>query len=169
MSMKLPAEPKPENVVVVVDTREQLPFDLSPMQSVVGTLATGDYSVVGLTHCVALERKSLDDFLACVGTERERFDREVQRLLAYETRAIIVESSWGELEIGGWRSRVTSAAAIGSALGWIARGVPVVMAGGRQRAQDFARRILFLAAKRRWREARELIGAVQGGPANNGS
>ncbi len=163
--MKLPAEPKPEAITVAIDTREQLPFEVSPMKSITTTLATGDYSIVGLTHCIAVERKSLDDFIACVGQERERFDREIQRLLAYECRAVIVEASWGQLEVGGWRSRVTPAAAIGSALGWIAKGVPVVMAGGRQRAQDFAKRILFLAAKRRWREARELITSIDEVPS----
>ena len=69
---------KPENVCALVDTREQLPLFLSPLRSVTTTLATGDYSVRGLENIVAIERKSLPDFLSCVGRERERFDREVQ-------------------------------------------------------------------------------------------
>ena len=71
----IPAELKPEAVVAIVDSREQLPLDLSPLQMTVGTLKTGDYSVAGLTAYVALERKSESDFLACVGVERERFER----------------------------------------------------------------------------------------------
>ena len=54
---------------------------------------------------------------------RERFEREVQRLLAYPTRAMVIEATWPELERGGWRSRVTPAAAIGSLLGWVAAGL----------------------------------------------
>ena len=82
MKSKLPEEPKVEDILAIVDTREQRPLDLSPLQVVRGTLATGDYSVVGLESVVAVERKSLDDLLGCIGTDRARFDREVQRLLA---------------------------------------------------------------------------------------
>jgi ERCC4-type nuclease len=143
-------------VTAVVDTREQIPLDLSPLQVVSGTLATGDYSVVGLEHVVAVERKSLGDFLGCVGQERERFDREVQRLLAYPTRALVVEASWPDIEQGEWRSKVTPQAAIGSLLGWIAMGLPVILAGDHERAGRYVSRLLYTAARRRWREARQL-------------
>ena len=86
-----------------------------------GTLTTGDYSVKGLETIIAVERKSLPDLLGCIGQQRERFDREVQRLLAYPCRAVIIECSWADLEQGEWRSQVTPAAAIGSVLGWIAQ------------------------------------------------
>jgi hypothetical protein len=66
--------------------------------------------------------------------ERGRFDREIQRLLAYSVRGIVVESTWAALEAGGWRSQVTPAAAVGSCLGWIAAGVPIIMAGDHDRA-----------------------------------
>ncbi len=120
--MKLPAELKPEAITAIIDTREQLPLDLSPLCSIRDTLTTGDYSVRGLEHLVALERKSLGDLLACVGRERERFDREVQRLLAYPARALVIESTWPTLEAGNWHGEVTPSAALGSVLGWIAAG-----------------------------------------------
>ncbi len=101
--------------MAIIDTREQAPLDLSPLRSEAGTLATGDYSVKGLVDVVAIERKSLTDLLGCIGQDRERFDREVIRLLAYPTRAIIVEATWGQIEAGNWKSKVTPAAAIGSA------------------------------------------------------
>ncbi len=155
--LPIPAELKPEAVTAIVDTREQLPLDLTPLHTVAGTLSTGDYSVQGLEHVVAIERKSLPDLLGCVGQHRERFDREVQRLLAYPTRAIVVEATWADLEAGEWRSQVTPAAAIGSVLGWIAQGVPVVMCGDHERAGRYVGRILFTAARRRWREARAFV------------
>ena len=151
------SELRPEQVVAVIDTREQLPLNLSPLQTVAGTLATGDYSVVGLENVVAVERKSLGDLLGCVGQHRERFDREVQRLLAYPTKAIVVEATWADLEQGQWRSQVTPAAAVGSVLGWIAQGVPIIMAGDHARAGRYVSRLLFTAARRRWREARVLV------------
>lgn len=154
----LPAELPAESVTAIIDTREQLPLDLAPLRMERGTLTTGDYSVKGMEQIVSLERKSLDDLLCCIGSDRERFDREVQRLLAYPVRCLIIESGWQHLERGGWRSKVTPAAAIGSCLGWIAAGLPIVMAYDHERAGRFASRILYTAARRRWRESRELIG-----------
>ena len=147
---------KPEHVVGLIDTREQLPLCLDPLRTKQATLVTGDYSVRGLEGIVAIERKSLSDLLCCVGRERERFDREVQRLLAYPVRALVIESSWSALERGQWRSQITPQAAIGSCLGWITSGLPVIMAGDHARAGRFVSRLLFTAARRRWREARTL-------------
>ncbi len=158
--MRLPAELKPDQVTAVIDTREQCPLDLSPLRTVPGTLSTGDYSVQGLESLVAIERKSLSDLLACIGVDRDRFDREVQRLLAYPVRAIVIEASWGDLEQGEWRSQVTPAAAIGSVLGWIAQGVPVIMAGDHERAGRYVSRLLYTAARRRWREARAMASTI---------
>src|SRR5262249_20917570 len=120
--MKLPAAIEPENVTAVIDTREQHPLDLRPLKMIRAGLDTGDYSVQGLQHVIAIERKALPDLLACVGQERERFDREVQRLLAFPVRALVVEALWTDLELGNWRSKVSPQAAIGSVLGWITQG-----------------------------------------------
>jgi hypothetical protein len=76
-------------VTAIIDTREQNPLDLSPLQVTVGTLSTGDYL-----------------------------------------------------------------------LGWIAAGVPVVMAEDHDRAGRYVSRILYIAARRRWREARALVAEV---------
>ena len=159
--MKLPAEPKPGDVTALIDSREQTPLDLAPLRVELATLATGDYSVRGLEQVVAIERKSAEDMLACIGRERERFDREIQRLLAYPVRAIVVEAGWQFWERGEWRGNVTPNAAIGSLLGWIAAGVPIVMAYDHARAGRFVSRILYTAVRRRWREARELVRNVE--------
>jgi ERCC4-type nuclease len=158
--VKLPADPPPEAIIAIQDSREQTPLDLSPLRTETGTLATGDYSVKGLEHVVAIERKSLADLIACVGTERERFDACVQRLLSYPTRCLVIEATWPDIEAGNWRSNVTPAAATGSLLGWIAAGLPVVMAGNHERAGRFVSRMLYIAARRRWREARALVAGV---------
>jgi len=167
--VKLPADLPPSAVVPLIDTREQLPLDLPSLAPpVITTLATGDYSVSGLEHVVAIERKSLEDLLGCIGQERERFDREVQRLLAYPVRALVIESGWQALERGEWRSKVTPQAAVGSVLGWIASGLPVVMCYTHERAGKYVARLLYTAARRRWREARELVARVQGDEGADG-
>ena len=130
--MKIPTEPKPAQLVALVDSREQAPLDLTPLRTETASLPTGDYSLRGLEEIVAIERKSRQDLAACIGRERKRFDREVQRLLAYPVRALVVEATWEEIENGSWRGEVRSEAALGSLLGWIAAGLPVVMAGDRE-------------------------------------
>ena len=50
-----------EMVTVIVDSREQAPYDLSPMKTEVATLRAGDYSVSGLSDVVTVERKSVPD------------------------------------------------------------------------------------------------------------
>lgn len=155
--MKLPAEPKPEEITALIDTREQTPLDLSPLRSEVATLTTGDYSVHGLEHVVAVERKSLSDLLGCVGQHRIRFEKEVSRLMGYPVRAIVIESTWSAIESGEYRSQVKPQAVIGSLLGWIAAGVPILMAGDHKRAGVYTSRLLYIAARRRWREARALV------------
>lgn len=144
-------ELRPEDICAAIDTREVLPLDLSlPSKRI--KLDTADYSVCGLTHLIAVERKSIDDLLMCAGRERERFERCIQRMLGYETRVLVVEASWADLERGEWRSTLNPSQVIGSVCGWIAQGIPVVMAGNREAAARYVSRILFVAARRRWRE-----------------
>jgi DNA excision repair protein ERCC-4 len=145
---------RPEQVTAIIDTREQHPLNLDPLPVETGTLTTGDYSIRGLEHVIAVERKSLADMLGCIGGGRERFEREVQRLLAYPCRALVIESTWPEIETGDWRSKIKPAAAIGSLLGWIEQGLPVVMCGDHDRAGQYVARLLFTSARRRWRELR---------------
>ncbi len=160
----IPAEPRPEEITAIVDTREQNVLDLSPLQTTPGTLTTGDYSVLGLEAVISIERKSESDMLSCIGTDRKRFDREVRRLLAYPVRALVIESTWARFETGDWRSRITPASVIGSLLGWSAMGLPIVMAQDHIRAGRYVSRMLYISARRRWREARALV-TVTGGAA----
>ncbi len=155
--MKLPATIEPENVTAIVDTREQTPLDLSPLRTIGGTLDTGDYSIQGLEHVVRVERKSLPDLLGCVGRERDRFEREVQRLLAYPVRVLVVESTWQALEVGGWRGSVSPSQVIGSLLGWQAAGLSVHCACDHHRAARHVSRLLYTIAKRKYRELRSLV------------
>jgi hypothetical protein len=50
--------------VIVADSREQEPLTFTRLQSVRGTLYSGDYSVQGLESKFAVERKSLSSHRA---------------------------------------------------------------------------------------------------------
>lgn len=95
---------------IVVDTREQMPWwftgipaDADKPGEVIhattkrGGLASGDYSVEGLETRVAIERKSVADLFASVGRERDRFEREIERLAAMEVAAVVVEGDVAEI------------------------------------------------------------------------
>ena len=161
MTNALPAKLDPSQVVAITDTREQLPLDLSPLSVEVGTLATGDYALRGLEHLVCIERKSLDDLLGCVGRDRERFERELMRMQAYPVRVLLVEATWAEIELGSWRSKVTSSQAMGSLIGWAAMGIQLALVGDHQRAGRFASRLLFTVARRRYAELRGFANSIE--------
>jgi DNA excision repair protein ERCC-4 len=151
---------KPEQLTALVDTREKLPFDLSPLWMEIATLTTGDYSIKGLQDVIAVERKSLPDLLGCVGQHRDRFERELQRLLAFPARCVVVEAGWADIEAGAWANKLTPKQVSGSIAGWIAQGVPFVLCDSRDRAAWFTSRFLFIAARRRLREVEAAVKAV---------
>src|SRR5690242_7321038 len=67
--------------VIVVDNREQEPLRFERLETVSGTLYSGDYSIRGLEASFAIERKSIDDLAnCCLAAQRERFEHELHRL-----------------------------------------------------------------------------------------
>lgn len=142
---------RPEDICAVIDTREQTPLDLAPLRAITGTLATGDYSVCGLEHLIALERKSLQDLVMCVGQERDRFEKELLRLRSYETRAIVIESSWGAIALGQWRGQIKPTQVKAALYSWM-KHASIIVAGDRTNAASVVSGILFSAARNRFRE-----------------
>lgn len=108
---------------IVIDSREQAPFPFTGYKAEVstGTLTAGDYSLDGLTSLVAVERKSLPDLVACLGRERERFERELERLRGFESAAVVVESPLSALAHGEYRSALNPTAAYESVVAFMCR------------------------------------------------
>lgn len=95
-------------VEVVIDTREKnpaiFPVDeeyksgrIQIMGSKIGTLDTGDYSLVGYEDILRIERKAgfaeLMGNLASGGDIKDRFFREMERLAKFKYKYILVESN----------------------------------------------------------------------------
>jgi len=89
---------------VIVDTREQKPwhflgFNADANQEnrplIVPTernaLKTGDYSIKGMEDLITIERKSHSDAWSTFIRERDRFERELERMSKMEFAAIIIE------------------------------------------------------------------------------
>lgn len=105
---------------LVIDTREQLPWDFADIPAdahqggpaggcvvvpvvvvpvVVGTLGAGDYSVQGWESRVAVERKSAADLVGTIGQGRDRFERELERLAVMDFATVVVEAELSELKL----------------------------------------------------------------------
>lgn len=136
--------PRAARPVLLVDTREQRPLRFSDLVQVERTtLPTGDYSAVGITHRVAIERKSLPDLVACCGPERERFLDCCRRLRDYQLGAIVVESSVSDVLAHAYRSRMNPQSIIGTTIAILADyGVPTIWAGDERAAASIVERLL---------------------------
>lgn len=159
----LPADLPPEDVLVLYSGAEQQPWDLSPLRMQKAALQTGDYKLLGNDE-IRIERKSLSDMVACCGVERDRFERELERIKAFPLRVLVVEADWPDIELAEWRSKITSPAVEASLLSWLGQGISVVMAGSRERAQRLAARLLYVTARRHYRQLRAMVGAMQQAP-----
>jgi ERCC4-type nuclease len=143
-------------VTFVIDSREQMPLDFQqPIRTDffgssdtrVTALKEGDYSVSldgGVTVLpIRLERKSIGDLFGVFGFGRERFERELIRLEAFDYRGIIVEATLNEIARGYERSQISPRAALGSLCAWSVRhGLPVWFAENHKRAAAVSQRLL---------------------------
>lgn len=94
----------PTPYTVVVDTREQAPYTFATplregrryyrVETIRGTLHSGDYSLAGFESRVAVERKSLADLYSTLCQGRRRFTDELARLNAMEFAAVVIEADW---------------------------------------------------------------------------
>ena len=116
--------------VVVIDTREQTPLVFTRLQSVRGTLQSGDYSFRGGEELFAVERKTVADLVGCCcGENRERFFRELHRLRGFRFKRLLVVGTREEIEAGAYRSNITPKAVTATLAALEVRfDVPVVFA-----------------------------------------
>jgi DNA excision repair protein ERCC-4 len=121
---------------VAIDSREQLPLPITRLKSTTATLYSGDYSVIGAERQVAIERKSIEDLVACtMGENRERFERELTRMGGYYFRRLLIVGTREVLEAGLYHSNVNPKAVLASLSAWEVRfNVPVVFSATPQEA-----------------------------------
>ncbi|MDY0149506.1 MAG: ERCC4 domain-containing protein [Kiritimatiellia bacterium] len=144
---------------IVCDSREQQPFTFDGFPVVVtpGTLASGDYSLHGFTDRIAVERKSLPDLLHSISKERERFERELQRLKAHDFACVLVEANVDDLRAGQYRAKLNPEAAWQSVLAFTQRyRIPFIWSESRADAEQVAFDFLRHFARDRWRELQAL-------------
>lgn len=140
-----PTISRSERAVVIVDTREQEPYVFDPerVHIVRRKLVAGDYSLEGHETAIAAERKTLDDYVASVVNQRDRFSRELHLLSAYDLACIVVEASLEDVLAHRYRSGAHPNAVLGATLSVIVdKNVPVFFCGDRQIARRFVEGLL---------------------------
>lgn len=137
---------------IVIDTREQEPYSFDPRLAATArrALPAGDYSVEGLEQRVAVERKSLNDFVSTVIHGRACFRNELRKLGGYRAACIVVEAGVLDVLLHRYRGDAHPNAVLGSALSIILDfRIPVFFCSSRQAACQFVQAYL-LAAHARW-------------------
>ena len=137
-------------VRVVIDTREQLPYAFSDrVVAVRSPLAAGDYSVEGTEHLLAVERKTLDDFVSSVIRDRPRFRRELEKLRDYRAACVVVEASLADIFAHRYHSGAHPNSVVGAAISIIVDyGVSVFFCSDRQACCRFTEGFLLRAYRR---------------------
>lgn len=84
------------NYKVLQDTREQNPWDFSfyGIEKTIKKLDTGDYTLVGYEDKLCIERKySTGELSVNLGSKSKQFWAEINRMLDFEYRYLILEFS----------------------------------------------------------------------------
>jgi DNA excision repair protein ERCC-4 len=144
-------KPRP---VIVVDTREQMPYMFPATETVKAALPAGDYSLLGYETEIAVERKTVDDFVHTVIHDRERFEREIEKLTHYRRACIVVESDLYEIRYGKYHSKAHPNSILGTMIAlFVDTGIPVFTASNRQCAEWLVHGILL----RYWKNKNEKL------------
>lgn len=130
---------------IVVDTREKEEYSF-PCPVIQRKLEAGDYSVQGYEDRVAIERKSLTDFVHTVIHDFERFAAELDKLAGMEAAGIVVEADLDAV-LRGQHAETLRAVSAPALLGFAVHiglrwGVPVFWCGSRQAAVAFTEAFL---------------------------
>ncbi len=135
---------------MIIDTREQLPYSFSDRVVAVRLpLAAGDYSVEGVEHLLAVERKTLDDFVSSVIRDRPRFRREIEKLRDYRLACVVVEADLGDVFGHCYHSGAHPNSVVGAAISIIVDyGVPVFFCSDRQACCRFTEGFLLRAYRK---------------------
>jgi len=94
---------KTPRATILVDTREQNPFDFSRFAGWFAgiekkALQLGDYSVAGLEDLCVVERKDLSDLVHSLTVERPVFINRLKRMSGYAHRLLVITTALSQVK-----------------------------------------------------------------------
>ena len=119
-------KPNPKTVILK-DTRESVKSiyhftqqKFKDVQMIRMKLDVGDFSVLGCTNEITVERKTLADLCGSMGNNRACFERMWVRAddLNIQHRYIMVEGTFGDMMKGNYISAIHPNSLLGSLVGW---------------------------------------------------
>ena len=144
---------------VLVDTREQNPFDFSRFegwftQVEKRVLPVGDYSIAGLEELCVVERKDLTDLVHSFTTERAVFVNRIKKMSAYPHKVLVVTAAISKLKsrypFCSLSPNRLMQALIATLAGW---GVPFLCIETHQLAEEIVASYLYQIHLYHWLEA----------------
>lgn len=140
---------------IIIDKAEQDPLPISFATSI-EHLTTGDYSYKGGEMTFRVERKSIADLTTCIGVDRDRFERQLDRMRAYQYPRLLIVGDASDFINGRYRSRLDPAKGLSSLRAFEARYIPIWW---ESTAESAARRVE-LWAYWHYREMHKAVGRV---------
>jgi DNA excision repair protein ERCC-4 len=146
-------------IILIQDSREQLPLKFEHLPCVVRGLQSADYSIVGFESEFGIERKNLDDAVACcMGENRTRFERELHRLRGFRFKRLLIQSSRGMIETQRYRSRISPKAVLATLAAFEVRwDIPVVFCETPEGAALAVERYAFYFVREYIKRANDLL------------
>ena len=131
-------------MIYFCDTREQKPHPWAALlPSGWGfervTLESGDFALASHPHGAVIERKTPRDLASCIGTGRERFERELKRGRYCGRFLVVVEGSLSDVAVAA--RGIYHSAVLGTLASWTLRYCPFVFCGSQRLAASFAFRL----------------------------
>lgn len=106
-------------MAIIIDSREQTPWSFTTTSKTIEEcgMSTGDYQLSGFEKSIAVDRKSLSDFISTIIHGGDRFRRELGRMQAMPLRYVFVESTLEDIKAGKYRSKAPFSSIFGIFIG----------------------------------------------------
>lgn len=154
----------PITPTIIIDTREQRPYVFE--NSIKHKLEAGDYSLQGLEHQFAIERKSMDDYVNTIIHDRKRFNAELRKLQQYRFAIVLIEGSLSDILNHNYNSQAHPKAIFAITIKLMQQYHPIhfLFAGDRPHAHALVGELMvvmgeWLRVEESGREADRLLGA----------
>ena len=138
---------------IVIDTREQTPYKFS--NSISRGLKYGDYTVSyngkSYEDKIVIERKSaISELYSATGKERERWERELEKLKKVEIKMVLCEFSFLDIVNFPPPGILEASAVYGSIASWqVVYGVPFIFCQNRNNARAYTWKVFYEFVKHR--------------------
>lgn len=125
----------PRDLVIIQDTREQLPIFKCSETIIERGLKTGDYSIVGFEDKITIERKSIPDLYGSV--KRERFEKCVTRMKKMEWAGLLIEGKEDDVMRKQAYGKIVPRQVYGALTSYEIQGIHLYFAACKADAQDW--------------------------------